>query len=83
MPNITCSHKIAVLNNSSKETKLKKSFYFWILRCTSFLMIPLIILHDEYIDRPKLCEQKKPAEYLVPPPQGGGGGGRNDQMVFH
>ena len=32
-------------------------------------MMPLTILYDEYIDRPKLTEQKKtPVEYIVPPP---------------
>ena len=31
-------------------------------------MIPLTILYDEYVDRPKLTEQKKnPVEYIVPP----------------
>ena len=30
-------------------------------------MIPLTTLNDEYIDRPKLSEQKKPFEYIVPP----------------
>ena len=31
-------------------------------------MTPLTILYDEYIDRPKLTEQKKnPVEYIVPP----------------
>ena len=25
-------------------------------------------LYDEYIDRPKLTEQKNPFEYIVPPP---------------
>ena len=30
------------------------------LRWTCFLMIPLSFLYDEYIDRPKLSEQKKP-----------------------
>ena len=29
-------------------------------------MIPLTILYDEYIDRPKLTEQKNPMEYIVP-----------------
>ena len=33
-----------------------------------FLMIPLTTLYDDYIDRPKLSEQKNPFEYLVPPP---------------
>ena len=30
-------------------------------------MIPLATLYDEYIDRPKLSEQKEPFEYIVPP----------------
>ena len=29
-------------------------------------MIPLTFLYDEYIDRPKLTEQKNPFEYIVP-----------------
>ena len=33
-----------------------------------FLMIPLTFLSDEYIDQPKLSEQKNPFDYLVPPP---------------
>ena len=35
-------------------------------------MIPLTFLYDEYIDRPKLTEQKKPFEYIVPPRSGVG-----------
>ena len=31
-------------------------------------MMPLTTLYDEYIDRSKLSEQKKPVEYVVPPP---------------
>ena len=31
-------------------------------------MIPVSALYDEYIDRPKLTEQKKTHEYIVPPP---------------
>ena len=31
-------------------------------------MIPLTALYDDYIDWPKLSEQKKPFEYIVPPP---------------
>ena len=31
-------------------------------------MITLTILDDEYIDRPKLTEPKKPFEYIVLPP---------------
>ena len=30
-------------------------------------MMLFIIFYDEYIDRPKLTEQKKPVEYIVPP----------------
>ena len=30
-------------------------------------MIPLTTLYDDYIDRPKLSEQKNPVEYIVPP----------------
>ena len=34
-----------------------------------FLIIPLTILYNEYIDRPKFTEQKKknPVKYIVPP----------------
>ena len=31
-------------------------------------MIPLTFFYNEYIDRPKLTEQKNPFEYIVPPP---------------
>ena len=51
-----------------KNENKKKSFLFNILRWTSFLMIPVSTLYDEYIDRPKLTEQKNPFEYIVPPP---------------
>ena len=59
-----------------KETKLQNiqnSFSFRILRWTSFLMIPITFLYDEYIDRPKLSEPKKPFEYIAPPPTSGFG----------
>ena len=36
-------------------------------------MIPLTFLNDEYIDRPKLSEQKNPFEYIVPAPTSGVG----------
>ena len=36
-------------------------------------MIPVSTLYDEYSDRPKLTEQKKPVEYIVPPPSRGVG----------
>ena len=41
-------------------------------------MIPLTFLYDEYIDRPKLSEQKKPFEYIVLPPQVG-----PEQLITH
>ena len=31
-------------------------------------MIPIGALFDQYIDQPKLIEQKNPFEYKVPPP---------------
>ena len=36
-------------------------------------MIPLSFLYDEYVDRPKLSEQKKQFEYIVPLRTGGVG----------
>ena len=36
-------------------------------------MIPLTTLLDDYIDQPKLTEQKNPFEYIVPPPTSGVG----------
>ena len=58
MPNIPWSHKTSILDNSSKKKEIqKKSFKFQFFPRTSFLMIPLTFL-DEYIDRPKLSEQK-------------------------
>ena len=34
-------------------------------------MLPLRILYDAFIDRPKITEQKKPFEYIIPPPLNG------------
>ena len=31
-------------------------------------MIPLTALYDDFIHRPKLTEQKKTFEFIVPPP---------------
>ena len=42
-------------------------FLFPYSKLDGFLMIPLTILYDDYIDRPKLSEQKNPFEYIVPP----------------
>ena len=42
-------HKILNLDKSLQNTKIE----------TEYLMIPLTILYDEYIGRPKLTEQKK------------------------
>ena len=36
-------------------------------------MIPLTFLYDEFIDRPKLTEQKNPFDYIVPSPTRGVG----------
>ena len=36
-------------------------------------MIPVSTLYDEYIDRPKSFEHKKPLDYIVPPPSRGAG----------
>ena len=36
-------------------------------------MILVSTLYDEYIDRPKVSEQKNPFEYIVPPPSRGVG----------
>ena len=50
-----------------------------ILRWTSFLIIPVSTLYDEYIDRPKLSEQKNPFVYIVPlPPQEG-----SERLIFN
>ena len=47
-----------------KKRKFNKTF-FRILRWTRFLMIPRTFLYDEYIDRPKLSEQKKTQDLYV------------------
>ena len=44
----------------------------------SCLIIPLTTLYNEYIDRPKLSEQKKPVDYIVPPPSQEG----SEQIIF-
>ena len=45
-------------------------------------MIPVSTLYDEYIDWPKLTEQKKPVEYIVPPPPSRGVGTINTPLSF-
>ena len=72
-PNIQCSHETLNLNNSLKKTKFKKNLYFRVLRWTSFSLIPLTVLNDKNIDRPKLFEQKNPFVYIVPPTTSGVG----------
>ena len=53
-----------------EERKLeKKTFLFRIPRWTSFLMIPLKFLYNEYINRPKLSEQRKPIRVYSSFPQ--------------
>ena len=69
---MSCAHtKVQKLDSSPEKTEFKNSYIFRMLRWTSFLMIPLTFLYDEYIHRPKLSEQKKPFEYIVPPPSSG------------
>ena len=46
-------------------------------------MIPLTFLYDEYIDWPKLTEQKNPFEYIVPPPTSGVGTIRANILYFN
>ena len=71
-PNIPCSHETLNLGNSLKKKRnWEKIFLFRFLRWMSFLMLPLTFLYDEYIDRPKLTEQKNPFEYIVPAPTSG------------
>ena len=36
-------------------------------------MIPITFFYDEYIDRPKLTEQKNPFEHIAPYPTSGVG----------
>ena len=71
MPNIPCSHKISILDNSSKKPELKETLLISNSTLTSFLIIPLTFLYDEFIDRPKLSEQKNPFEYIAPPATSG------------
>ena len=53
-------HKLQTSITPCKIRNSKKSFSFHILRWRGFLMIPLTTLYDQYIDRSKLTEQKKP-----------------------
>ena len=50
-----------------RKSKFQRKSFFLALRWTSFLRIPLTFLYSEYIDRPKLTEQKNPFKYIVPP----------------
>ena len=64
----------SITPRKKKKRNSNKSFKFRFLRWTRFLMIPLTFFYDEYIDRPKLSEQKKnPFEYIVPPSTSGVG----------
>ena len=45
---------------TAKKNEIKKK-----MNCTGFLMIAIITLYDEYVDWPKLTEQKT---YNAPPP---------------
>ena len=52
------------------KMKIKKIF---LIPYSSFIMIPVSTLHDEYIDRPKLTEQKKPSGVYISSPSRGVG----------
>ena len=72
--NKICVHTKLQPSITRKKNEIQKNlFLFRILRWTSFLMIPLTFLCDEYIDRPKFSEQKNPFEYIVPTPKSGVG----------
>ena len=62
--NASQSQFLKILNLDKRTAK--KSVYFYVLRWI-FVIEPLTTLYDEYIDQPKLSEQKKPVEYIVPP----------------
>ena len=64
--------QILDLDNSPYKTKSEKIF-FDIPGCTCFLLIRLTNHYDEYIDSPKLTDQKKPYEYIDPPSPLNGG----------
>ena len=79
-----CSHKISILDNSSKKTKFNKIFLSLNSTLASFFLIPVTFLCDEYIDRPKLTAQKKtPFEYIVPPPHKWGRNNYVDYFAFN
>ena len=78
MPDMPCSQKYLNPHNSSKNTKLKKTSLIRFLRWTHILMLPLKFFYDEYIDRPKLPEQRKTNwvySSSPPPPTSGVGKG--------
>ena len=63
--NLFTIHKTLNLDKSSEKNQIQEILN--ILRWAGFLILPLSFLYDEYIDRPKLTEQK-PISVLVPPP---------------
>ena len=58
-------HKILNLDNSVDKTKFEIIFPVLYSTLDGCLMIPITTLYDEYIDRPKLIEQKNPFEYTI------------------
>ena len=48
-----------------EKRKMKTKLWARNLLLTSFLMIPLTFVNDEYIGRPKSTEQKNPFDYIV------------------
>ena len=67
MPNIPCSHKTSIFDNSSKN-EIQKIFFFSNSTLDELFNDTTHISPDEYIDRPKLTEQKSPFVCIVPPP---------------
>ena len=66
-----CSPEILYLDNSSKKANFEKIFLMSNSTVDELFNDTLTFIYDEYIDRPKLSEHKKPFEYIVPPPQVG------------
>ena len=52
-------HNILNLDNSLEKMEIKKNSSLFHIRCwTGFLMIQLTTVYDNYIDRPKLTEER-------------------------
>ena len=59
-------HRTLNLHNSVEKRIPKKIILIiYSMLDRGFILIPFTTLYDEYIDRPKLLEQKKRFEYIV------------------